>query len=111
MMTNSGAQPEPGAGPRAPIEKGDRAIALARARRERCLECGAGHDGAVTSSLEGRVRAYRAAHPEHQFIRVDASGIVAVIVRRSCGPEIVALADDLHSLLDMVGAPQAEGLS
>ena len=60
---------------------------------------------AVTPSLEARFQAYRAAHPAHQFVIGDASGTVAVIVQRPAGPELVARAADLPSLLDVLGAP------
>jgi hypothetical protein len=125
MMTGSGAQPDagdpgernrPAAGPRAvdsraAIANMDKAIAHARAGRERCLECGVGHDGAVTAPLAARVQAYRAAHPGHEIVLGDVTGIAAVITRHPGGPEILSWALSLPALLDMVGAPQAEGLS
>lgn len=88
----------------------DRAIPAARSGRERCLQCGDRHPGAITPSLEARFRAYRAAHPAHQFVIGDASGILAVIVPRPAGPELLAWAADLAGLLDMVGAPSAAEL-
>ena len=57
-----------------------------------------------SAELEARFQAYRAAHPAHQFVIGDASGIMAVIEERPVGPELVAHAADLPSLLDMVGA-------
>jgi hypothetical protein len=125
MMTGSGAQPDAGdpgeqgrpaagpgaAGSRAAIAKMDKAIAHARAGREQCLVCGAGHDGAVTASLAARVQAYRAAHPGHEIVLGDVTGIAAVITRRPGGPEVLSWALDLPALLDMVGAPCAEELS
>lgn len=82
-------------------------ISAARARRERCLLCEAGHHGAVTPSLEARVRAYEATHPGHRFVVGVVSGTVAVI----SGTELVAWDSDLPRLLDTVGAPPAGELS
>lgn len=91
-------------------------IRTARADQERCA-CGevhpAGDDDWVSPAAVTRMRAYLAAHPEHQFaVDVDA-GLIAVIAVRSDSdePQVLACSDDLRALLDHVSAPAAENLS
>lgn len=86
-------------------------ILAARASRDQCL-CGEPHDGGITPAVKARMRAYLAAHPGHQFAYDDEPGIVAVIIPNDSGaPEVVAWADSLLSLLDIVGAPPAAWMS
>lgn len=90
-------------------------IRTARADQERCA-CGEVHladDGRVSPATVTRMRAYLAAHPEHQFAVDDDAGFIAVIAVRAASdePQVLACSDNLHALLNHVGAPSAENLS
>jgi hypothetical protein len=88
----------------------------ARDGRERCA-CGEVHadgDGVAADTI-GRMRAYLAANPGHQFVVDDEAGLIAVVVVPTpghSGPlQVLGCSGDLVGLLDEIGAAGAEGLS
>lgn len=93
-------------------------LRAARAIRDRCV-CGKTHpDGdGITPAVVGRMRAYLAGNPGHQFAVDEEAGIVAVVVAPAPAPgapgppEIIAWSNDLLELLAQIDAPPAENLS
>lgn len=88
----------------------------ARANRNRCI-CGEIHENgdSVTLATIARMKAYLAAHPNHQFVVDEETGIIAVIItpaRSASGPlRVLAQSGDLLQLLNEIGAPSTKGLS
>lgn len=79
--------------------------------RDRCA-CGEIHPDGVTPAMIARMKAYAAAHPDHQFAVDEEAGIIAVVIPRpSGGLQVLAHSHDLTDLLDRIGAPSAGELS
>lgn len=88
----------------------------ARAKHERCA-CGQAHDDDdyITPATIGRMRAYLALHPGHQFAIDEDAGIIALILApalNASGPlQILDQDGNLLEFLDRIGAPPAETMS
>lgn len=87
-------------------------IGVARTARERCICGGDCEDGAIplTQALIGRLRRYRAEHPEHEFFHDDEGNVAVVLDWNPDHPEVRA-APDLETLLDELNARPVSDLS
>jgi hypothetical protein len=87
-------------------------IVAARAIQQRCICSGQCEEGAIPlpQALVGRLRRYRAEHPEHEFFHDDEGNVAVVLDWNPENPEVRG-APDLETLLDELDAGPVSDLS